>query len=310
MREIFFDENSVCNGLRQAYEKLMNNKIDLNSYKILGIGNGGTEIAKRFVSFGNQKEFVSCMFEGNEINIPDQTIIKDQNILVCDDSTITGKTFGKVVQKLIDLGARDIKLLSFLMRRNSSIVPNIFIFEIEEDTKVYFPWSDYPIRIYSKGIVRKISHLDCNKNFKCGNINIDKNTLSDFYRYQEHTSAKVYLIEDDNEICSIIQFYEKKIDKYRGLFLDTIATSEEKKGKSYAQNLLKLITYYMIYHDFDFIYGFAFDDEKLIEMYKNRGYEVIGTVQDPNYNTLYKIVIINGNEDKKNLMMPTIRSCI
>ena len=66
----------------------------------------------------------------------------------------------------------------------------------------------------------------------------------------------------------------------------------------------------MIYHDFDFIYGFAFDDEKLIEIYKSRGYEVIGTVQDPNYNTLYKIVISNGNEDKKNRMMPTIRSCI
>lgn len=211
MREIFFDDNSVCNGLRQAHKKLVNNKIDLNSCLILGIGNGGTEIAGRFVSFGNQKDFVSCMFEGNEINIPDQTIIKDQDILVCDDSTITGKTFGKVVQKLIDLGARDIKLLSFLMRRNSSIVPNIFIFEIEEDTKVYFPWSDYPIRIHSKGIVWKISYLDCNKDFKCGNINIDKNTLSDFFRYQEHTSAKVYLIEDDNEICSVIQFYEKKV---------------------------------------------------------------------------------------------------
>ena len=53
--------------MRQAHEKLIKSKIDLNSYRILGIGNGGAEIAGRFVSFGNQKEFVSCMFVGNEI---------------------------------------------------------------------------------------------------------------------------------------------------------------------------------------------------------------------------------------------------
>lgn len=101
MREIFFDENSVGNGLRQVHEKLIKSKIDLNSYLILGIGNGGAEIAGRFVSFGNQKEFVSCMFEGNEIIIPDQTIIKDQNILVCDDSTITEKPLEKLFKNLL-----------------------------------------------------------------------------------------------------------------------------------------------------------------------------------------------------------------
>ena len=57
-RELFFDENSVCNGLRQAQRKLIKNKIDLNSYIILGLGNGAREIANRLVSLGNQKEFV------------------------------------------------------------------------------------------------------------------------------------------------------------------------------------------------------------------------------------------------------------
>lgn len=87
----------------------------------------------------------------------------------------------------MELGADDIKLFSMLMRRNSLVVPNIFVFEIEADTKVYFPWSDYPIRTYSKGIVRKISCEDCKKDFRCGNPNIDKNSLSDFFKNQEHS---------------------------------------------------------------------------------------------------------------------------
>jgi hypothetical protein len=208
---------------------------------------------------------------------------------------------------LSELGADNIKLLSLLMRRNSSVVPNIFIFEIEADTKVYFPWSDYPIRTYSKGIVRKLCYEDCRKEFRCGDTNIDKNSLSDFFKNQQHSSAKIYLVEDMGEICSIVQFYEKHIDIYKGLFLDIIATAEGKIGNKYASTLLKLISYYMFYHEFSFIYGYAFDNEELIGMYKKRGFEVIGSIQDPHYGTLHKIVIINGTKDMKEHVISTIR---
>ncbi len=305
MREIFFDENSIDNGLRQAYKKIVKEGFD--SYIVLAIGNGGEHIAKRLEKHWNYKDKVSCVLKNGDVQILDDSKIKGNKIFLCDDTTITGKTFLNIFKKLSELGADDIKLLSLLMRRNSFIVPNIFIFEIEADTKVYFPWSDYPIRTYSKGIVRKISCEDCKKDFKCGDSNIDKNSLSDFFKNQEHSLAKVYLVEDKGEICSIVQFYEKPLDGYKGLFLDIIATAEGKNGNNYASTLLKLISYYMFYHEFSFIYGYAFDNEGLIGMYKKRGFEVIGSIQDPHYGTLHKIVIVNGTKDIKENVIATIR---
>ena len=308
MREIFFDENSIDNGLRQAYKKIVKEGFD--SYIVLAVGTGGEQIAKRLEKYWNYKNVVSCVLKNGDIHILDESKIKGNKIFVCDDTTITGKTFTNIFKKLTELGANDIKLLSLLMRRNSSIVPNIFIFEIEADTKVYFPWSDYPIRTYSKGIVRKISCEDCRKEFRCGDANIDKNSLSDFFKNQQHLSAKVYLVEDKGEICSIVQFYEKHFDGYKGLFLDIIATAQDKKGNNYASTLLKLISYYMFYHEFSFIYGYAFDNKELIDMYKKKGFEVIGSIQDTHYQTLHKIVIVNGTKELKDNVISTIRTHI
>jgi len=252
LREIFFDENSIDNGLRQAHKKIVTEGFD--SYIILAVDHGGEHIAKRLKKYWNYKDIVSCHFKNGDIHISDESKIRGG--------------------------------------------------------KVYFPWSDYPIRTYSKGIVRKISCEDCKKDFRCGNPNIDKNSLSDFFKNQEHSSAKVYLVEDKGEICSIVQFYEKHLDSYKGLFLDIIATAEIKKGNKYASTLLKLISFYMFYHEFSFIYGYVFDNKELIEVYKKRGFEVIGSIHDPHYGTLHKIVIINGTKDIKDRVIASIRSHI
>lgn len=149
--------------MRQAYDRLVREGFD--SYTILGIGDGGKHIATRLLKCGAgvSGNILLCLFGNGEPVVPDRPDILDKNILVCDDTTITGKTFIKVYTRLKEHGAADIKFLSFLMRKNSSIVPNIYIFETDEDTKVYFPWSDYPIRTYPKGIVRKMLPGDVGK---------------------------------------------------------------------------------------------------------------------------------------------------
>ena len=308
MREIFFDENNVKTGLRQAYFKLVYEGFD--SYTILGIGDGGKHIVDGLIDCGFSGNTLLCPFENGEPIVLEESEISNKKILVCEDTTITGKSFLKVYAQLRDFGADDVKFLSFLMRRDSSIVPNIFIFETEKDTKVYFPWSDYPIRTYSKGIIRKITSNDIGDHFICGDSRIDKTPLSDFYTNHRHKGAKVYLVEDKSEICAIIQFYEKNYDPYNGLFLDIIATAQEKHGKKYGSTLLKLILLYMFYHEFDFIYGYAFDDSKLISMYEAIGFEVVGSVQDPLYGTLHKLVTVNETKAKKELVITTIRSHI
>ena len=70
----------------------------------------------------------------------------------------------------------------------------------------------------------------------------------------------MYLVEDNNEICSIVEFNEITHGNYTGLFLDVIATAEDKHGDKYGNTLLKLIINYMFYHEFDFIYGYAFNN--------------------------------------------------
>jgi hypothetical protein len=45
-------------------------------------------------------------------------------------------------------------------------------------------------------------------------------------------------------------------------------------------------------------------------MYKKKGFEVIGSIQDPHYQTLHKIVIVNGTKELKDNVISTIRTHI
>lgn len=305
MREIFFDENNVEISLRQAFKKIKKEGFD--SYILLGINTGGMHVAERFKDIGLFEEILSCSLNAGSISISNPSAIKGKNILICEDTVISGKTIHKIVNELDSFGVGDVKIFSLMMRKNSNLIPNIFVFETEEDTRVYFPWSDYPIRSYPKGIVRKILYEDCKKSFKCGDARIDKISLSDYYKNQQHIDAKIYIVEDYNEICSIIQFYEKDINGYSGIFLDVIATSVKRKGNRYASTLLKLIGLYMFYHEFDFIYAYAFDRPELIDMYKQIGFDTIGKIEDDSYGVLYPLILVNEKRNDKEQIISAVK---
>lgn len=309
MREIIFNESSVENSLTQAYKKIK--KTGCQQYILLGVGGGGKHIAEGLSEYCESRDILSCeISKSGNVIISDSSKIKNKNILICEDTVSTGKTVKKVIAKLKQLGASNIRFFSLIMKKNSSIVPNIFVFEVEKDAVVYFPWSDYPIRNYPKGIVRKIFAEDCNKTFECVDSRINRVTLSDYYKNQQNAEAKVYLVEDKDEICAIIQFFEKHVNKYKGLYLDVIATAEGKEGEGYASTLLRLITFYMHYHEFDFIHAHALDKPELIEMYKTRGYDVIGSTEDSNYGKLHKIVMVNLPKNDKEEVIAAIRKRI
>jgi len=300
MRELIFNKGSVEDGLTQAYEEIK--KAGYQQYILLGVRGGGKHITDMLSECCEFRDILSCeVSKSGSVTISDSSKIKNKNILICEDTVNTGKTIKKVIAELKQLGASDIKIFSLIMKRNSSIVPNIFVFEIGNDTVVYLPWSNYPIRNYPKGIVRKIFAEDCNKTFGCKESKINT-TLTDYYRYQQYYKAKVYLVEDKDEICAIIQFVEIVVNNYRGLYLDVVATAKGKEGHGYASTLLSLITLYMHYHEFDFIHGFALDKPELIEMYKTKGYDVIGSIEDSNYGKLHKIVTVHKKRDKEEVI--------
>lgn len=302
---MFLDDNNVKNGLKQACSKLVREGLD--SYTMMGIGEGGKNIVKGLLDCEYSGKVLLCPFESEEFLNSNKLDIIDKKILVCEDSTITGNSFKKVYTQLKNIGASDVKFFSFLMRRDSSIIPNIFVFETEKDTQVYFPWSSYPIRTYSKGIVRKIAPSDTEKDFKCGDPRIDKTLLEDFYSAYRDEKYKVYLVEDKDEICSIIKFCIRTYGNYTGLFLKKIATAKEKHGNKYASTLLTLILNYGFYHEFDFIYGYAFDD--VINMYKNLDFEVIKSVETAHYGILHMIVAVHKcKKTEKDLIINAIKS--
>lgn len=300
MRDVIFTKDSVADSLTQAFKKIK--KAGYHHYILLGVGEGGKCVSIDLSRHGDFEDTLSCKVSNRGVAISDSSKIKNKNILICEDIVNTGKTVKKIIAELKRFRAKDIKIFSLLMKRNSSIVPNIFIFEIEKDTRVYFPWNAYPIRDYQKGIVRKIFNEDCNKGFECVDPRINENPLVSYYKNQQHIGAKFYLVEDNDEICAIIQFYERDVNKYSGLFLDVIATAKGKEGQKYASTLLKLVTLYMIYHEFDFIYCYAFDKKELIKMYKEKGYDVIGRIEDNHFGVLHKMIVVNEKNDKKEVI--------
>lgn len=308
MRDVIFTKDSVADSLTQAFKKIK--KAGYHQYILLGVGEGGKYVSNDLSKLGDFEDTLSCKVSNRGVAISGSSKIKNKNIIICEDIVNTGKTVKKIIAELKRLGAKDMKIFSLLMKRNSSIVPNIFVFEIEKDTRVYFPWTAYPIRDYQKGIVRKIFSEDCNKRFECVDPRINEIPLVSYYKNQQHIGAKFYLVEDNDEICAIIQFFERDVNKYSGLFLDVIATAKGKEGQGYASTLLKLIMLYMFYHDFDFIYGYAFDKPELIKMYEARGYDVIGSTEDSYYGTLHKIIVVNEPKNDKKEVIAAIRKSI
>lgn len=308
MRDVIFTKDCVANSLAQAFKKIK--KVGYHQYILLGVGEGGEYVSNDLSKRGDFEDTLSCKVSNRGVAISGSSEIKNKNIIICEDIVNTGRTVKKIIAELKRLGAKDIKVFSLLMKRNSSIVPNIFVFEIEKDTRVYFPWNAYPIRDYQKGIVRKIFSEDCNKGFECVDPRINEIPLVNYYKYQQHIGAKCYLVEDNDEICAIIQFFERDVNKYRGLFLDVIATAKGKEGKKYASTLLRLLMLYMIYHEFDFIYCYAFDKNELIKMYKAKGYDIIGRIEDNYYGALHKMIVVNEPKNDKKEVIAAIRKSL
>jgi hypothetical protein len=150
-------------------------------------------------------------------------------------------------------------------------------------------------KFFKKGIVRRVHHEDCKKY----SLNVDS-TIKKNLKDQEHQLSKSYLVEDRDDICSVIRFSEIYLSNYKGLFILGLATAKEKCGHSYTAKLIKMIFYYMFYNDFDFIVAYVSDNDDNIESLKRMGFVVTTeTGQDPYYGKLRKVALINEMKDKK-----------
>ncbi len=150
-------------------------------------------------------------------------------------------------------------------------------------------------KIFKNGIVRRVHPEDCKKY----SLNVDS-TIKKILKDQEHPLSKSYLVEDRDDICSVIRFSEIYLSNYKGLLILGLATAKEKYGHNYTAKLLKLIYYYMFYNDFDFIFTYVSVNDDNIESLKRMGFVVATeTVKYPYYGKLRKVAMINEMKDKK-----------
>jgi hypothetical protein len=155
--------------------------------------------------------------------------------------------------------------------------------------------NDLLSKFFKNGIVRRVHHEDCKK---CSWN--DDPTIKKILKDQEHQLSKSYLVEDRDDICSVIRFSEINLSNYKALFILGLATAKEKYGHNYAAKLIKLILYYMIYNDFDFIFAYVSDNDAIIELYKRWGFVVTTeTVKVPYYGKIRKVALINEMKDKR-----------
>jgi len=143
-------ENLWSNPQWQVHHCFIHLMITRIVTELLVCNTGGMHVAEKFKDIGQFEEILSCSLNAGSISISNPSAIKGKNILICEDTVISGKTIHKIVHELDSFEVGDVKIFSLMMRKNSNIIPNIFVFETEEDTRVYFPWSDYPIRTYKR----------------------------------------------------------------------------------------------------------------------------------------------------------------
>ena len=63
----------------------------------------------------------------------------------------------------------------------------------------------------------------------------------------------------------------------------------------------------MFYHEFDFIYAYAFDRPELIDMYKQIGFDAIGKIEDDSYGVLYPLILVNEKRNDKHQIINAVK---
>lgn len=208
--------NSYCETLKKEY-------VQLENVVLVGVSNGGYEVAKRINSLLPETTLIIYKPDDDpQMDANDTKKIRGKNAIICEDSTISGDTLNKAIYVVKHNKAVDCRSMSIVYRRSSKIIPNLYSIECENGVLVVFPWKKLPVRnyLYKKIKILRMAKGDEPPFKQIERLKYNERFLTLLRGKQVKEYHKRTIIADGGEgyIIGTIQFWEG-VDE---LFIDKI----------------------------------------------------------------------------------------
>lgn len=271
-----------------SHELAKNLGDDLHNSCIIGIGESGINTAQTIYKFYNQK----CEIKRCDVDKETRTVqglsfedIHNKNIIICDSIINTGTTVEIVRDYIIKNKAKDIKILTVVLRNGSPLIPNYYALMIEKNDDIFYNIDNYPIYKYHFGLIRKIKHDDANKHFESGNPQIDKWCVEDYLHCSVYSPLfSTFIFDVDNEILGILHFFEKIENE---IYVIIIGVARNKQNMKIGASLMSFLFKYCKFNKKQYITLAAFED--VSKFYEKIGFKPIKKFELPNYGRLVEM---------------------
>jgi hypoxanthine phosphoribosyltransferase len=243
-RSMFLSEDIVLKLVKDLADKI---KETYSPECLLGVGDGGMELANRFHDQFPTSKIVRYTV-GKDSGLSD---IKKKRVLICDDLVNSGNTLKKVCYFIQQAGPESIRTATLVLSEGAKIIPNFYCIERDYKERILLPWKKFPARSFPYGIIHRLTWDNVLNNFGREAIEVVKLIRPnewDKYRPQAYIICDEKTGEGIGGLC----FFENKADKE--LFI-TIITPMLIQGDARRKTVLSMLwgmaNSYGNYHGFD-----------------------------------------------------------
>lgn len=213
----------------------------------VGILKGGMKVVEKIIGDFPNSQIIPYDPHIKQPRMKDDDLekIAGNNVVICDDSVITGATLKDTIYFVRNLSPKKIIVISLCCRKESGIIPNIYAFETEKEDIILFPWRSLPVRIFdTQGLtIRTFNDETLRKNFSMNYtvlrlLNKNENDYTLKGLALEHYSIiglVSFWVNKDELIIGYLgrlpNEYDLKIDDINGMLYDLILRYGHFHGK-------------------------------------------------------------------------------
>jgi N-acetylglutamate synthase-like GNAT family acetyltransferase len=211
---------------------------------------------------------------------PEQEI-KGKSVLLFDSSIHSGSTITKAVEKLIELGAKQVCTYSLVVKKGSGFIPTMWGLMINESDRAFFLLDKIPnhrlrtsSQINSQPVhIQRLGNGDLKKPLVKSNLkSIDRVTWADRY-FDMVTTEEArcsYLLKGRNQIMGYLTVHRGKKNT---LVVDELAVDQRYRGKKWGGVLMRFADTLARQSDCEFLKLYAIEDQ--VKFYKHHNFSLL-----------------------------------
>ncbi len=163
---------------------------------IIGVKDGGSDFASIL------KKHLQDIGKYGEIKFLEYSIgcgsldIKGKEVLLVDDTTFTGTTLKRALYHIAHSDPKTFSSAVLVMCNNSCVIPNFYSIERKIEDQILLPWNPVPGRVYTGGIISKLSPEVATKWFIKYKKELNVLTLLRPSCSDTHYPLKTFIIDD------------------------------------------------------------------------------------------------------------------